>query len=65
MQHVVYAKSSKVFAATSCCLLFIAMNRIKVSMRQLSTSLKRFSIPPGTPGTVKKKIVPQKIFILG
>ena len=37
MQHVVYAKSSKVFAATSCCLLFIAMNRIKLSMRRLST----------------------------
>ena len=42
MQRVVYVKSSKVLTATSCCLLLIAMNRIKLSMRQLSISLKRF-----------------------
>ena len=41
MQRVVYAKSSKVLAATSCCLLLI-----KLWMRRLFTiySLKRFSI---------------------
>ena len=44
MQHVVYAKSSQVPTATSCCLLFIAMDRIKLSMTRLSISLKRFSI---------------------
>ena len=52
MQRVVYAKLLKVFAATSYCLLFIAMNRInlKLSTRRLSTSLKSFLISPGTPG---------------
>ena len=44
MQRVVYTKSSQVLAATSCYLLFIAMNRTKLSMRQLSISLKHFSI---------------------
>ena len=44
MQRVVYAKLSKVLTATCCCLLLIAINRIKLSMRQLSISLKRFSI---------------------
>ena len=37
MQRVVYAKSLKVLTATSCCLLLIAMNRTKLSMRRLST----------------------------
>ena len=31
MQRIVYAKSSKVLAATSCCLLLITMNRTKFS----------------------------------
>ena len=44
MQCVVYVKLSEVLTATSCCLLLIAMNRIKLSMRQLLISLKRFSI---------------------
>ena len=44
IQCVVYAKLSQVLTATSCCLLLIAMNRIKLSMRQLLISLKRFSI---------------------
>ena len=44
MQRVVYMKSSKVLATTSCCLLRIAMNRIKLQMRQLLISLKCFSI---------------------
>ena len=44
MQRVVYAKLSQVLAATSCYLLLIAMNRTKLSTRQLSISLKRFSI---------------------
>ena len=33
MQSVVYVKSLKVLAATSCCLLLIAMNRINLSIR--------------------------------
>ena len=37
-QRVVYANSLKVFAATSCRLLFIAMNRIKILTRRLSTT---------------------------
>ena len=41
MQHVVYAKSLKVLTATSCCLLLIAMNRIKFSWRVLLISPKR------------------------
>ena len=44
MQCVVYAKSSQVLPATSCYLLLIVMNRAKLSMRQLSISLKGFSI---------------------
>ena len=37
IQHVVYAKSSKVLAATSRCLLLIVMNIIKLLMRRLLT----------------------------
>ena len=44
IQCVVYIKLSQVLTATSCCLLLIAMNKIKLSMRQLLISLKRFSI---------------------
>ena len=44
MQRVVYAKSLKVLATTSYYLQLIAMNRIKLQMRQLSISLKCFSI---------------------
>ena len=43
MQRVVYAKSLKILTATSCCLLLIATNRIKLLIRQLLISLKRFS----------------------
>ena len=44
MQWVVYVKLLKVLTATSCCLLLFAMNRIKNLIRQLSISLKHFSI---------------------
>ena len=37
MQHVVYAKSSKILAATGRCLLLIVMNIIKLLMRRLLT----------------------------
>ena len=44
MQCVVYMKLLQVLAATNCYLLFIVMNKTKLSMRQLSISLKRFWI---------------------
>ena len=44
MQRVAYTKLSQVLATTSSCLLLIAINGIKLSMRQLSISLKRFLI---------------------
>ena len=37
MQHVVYAKSSKILAATGLCLLLIVMNIIKILMSRLLT----------------------------
>ena len=44
VQRVVYTNLSQVLTATSCFLLLIAMNRIKLSMRRLLISVKRFSI---------------------